>query len=144
MWIFFIINIQAAYYLLCISSIASLMKGNFDTSTWPALFDLALPFDTTTLVGWYAMWALLTIMDLSYVLGMVSASSYFTCSCLYIEAMCDNYDSLMQSIQESFEQKESEKRQQLSKEEYSKITKLAHKAIDIHVFIYEYEHFTLF
>lgn len=41
----------------------------------------------------------------------------------------------MQSIQASFE-----KRQKLSHEEYNRIKELAHKAINIHVYIYEYEH----
>lgn len=137
MTIFFLISINMAYFMLFFNSIYSVIVGNYDTTTWPALFDLALPFDTVVLWGWYLKWFILTVMDISYVLGMVSATTYFLCCCLYIQAMCDYYDFLINSVQQIFTQGKSTRDNQISNQSYRKMMTTAHKAVEAHVDIFE-------
>lgn len=96
---FYIVYDLSAYAIGFFYSIYFILIGQYDTSTWPTSIELPLPFGTATIWGWYLHFITFTILDLMYMVFMISATTYFVCSCLYINAMCDHIDLIRQSIQ---------------------------------------------
>lgn len=114
-----------------------LYTGNLDTSTWFLPFAMVVPFDTSTFEGWYLFWLIQFNISLSYITCMVSISSYFFCSGFYIEAFCDHFAFLINSIQKTVERNRNEKDQKEIHENHLKIKDKIQEAIDIHVNIYQ-------
>lgn len=85
------------YSLYCI------LRGNYDTSAWTLPLDVAVPFDTTTLGGWYSFWFIQMNTDLAYAGSFILITSYFVCCCFYIGAICDHFDFLFDSIVEDID-----------------------------------------
>lgn len=88
--------------------------GKLDTSKWPLPFNMVVPFDTTTIQGWYLMWFIQINSAITYCLSVISTTSYFVACCLYIVATCDHFNFLIRSIEanikESLGEKNSDKR----------------------------------
>lgn len=85
-------------------SMYCIYRGNFDTSIWPLPFNYAVPFDETTVWGWYLMWFIQTNSAISYVSGVLSTTSYFMACCLYIDAICNHFELLVYSIDKATQQ----------------------------------------
>ncbi|XP_055305885.1 odorant receptor 22c-like [Sitodiplosis mosellana] len=111
--------------------------GNFDTSTWFLPFTMVVPFDTSSVEGWYWFWFIQFSASLSYIMCMVSVSSYFMCCCFYIEAICDRFGVIINSIRKSVKQNQIEKDKPKFLENRSKIRDQIHDAIDLHVNIFQ-------
>lgn len=99
---YFVFNLPAflgpfPYSLYCI------WRGNYDTSAWTLPLDITVPFDTSTLSGWYAHWIVQVNTDLAYAMSFILITSYFVCCCLYIGAICDHFDFLCDSIVEDID-----------------------------------------
>lgn len=77
--------------------------GNFDTSTWPLPFNMAVPFDTSSIIGWYLLWFIQTNTAFSYCLGTIAPTAYFMNCCLYIITLCDHFNCIINSINEHVE-----------------------------------------
>lgn len=108
-------------------SIYCITVGNLDTSTWVIAFNIVVPFDTQSLFGWYLQWLIQLSMSISYVLSVVSVTSYFVCCCFYIQTICDHFDMLVKSI----EQKDGEIGERTQEKKII-------EAIEIHVKVFEY------
>lgn len=100
--------------------------GNRDTSTFVLAFNIVVPFDTRHLFGWYVQWLIQLSMSISYVLSVVSVTSYFVCCCLYVQAICDHFNLLINSIDQNGEPYD----ERIQKTEMI-------EAIEIHVKVFE-------
>lgn len=94
---YYVILNQSMYILCLFYSIYGLLIGNFDASKLPLPFNMAVPFDTNTTVGWYMLWILQFNSDFSYCSCVVAGSSYFVCCCIYILAIGDHFKYILQS-----------------------------------------------
>lgn len=108
-----------------------------DASTWPVLFELSVPFDTKTIYGWYLLLMLLISLDLAYLVCIVFGTTQFIGSCIYIVAICDQFDSNIQMIQTNIEQNQRETNREKNIKTKIQINKQIHDAIQIHARIYE-------
>lgn len=106
--IYFVYDLSA-YAIGFFYSIYFIWIGQYDTSTWPRWFELPLPFDTASIWGWYLYFIGVTILDLMYMVFMISATTYFVGCCCYIEAMCEHIDRIVQTIQSDFSDYEQRK-----------------------------------
>lgn len=84
-------------------SIYCICIGNWDTSTFVLAFNIVVPFNTRHLFGWYIQWLIQLCMSISYVLCVVSVTSYFVCCCFYVQAICDHFNLLIDSIDQNDE-----------------------------------------
>lgn len=75
---------------------------------------MVVPFDTTSIEGWYLMWFIQINSAIAYCLSAISTTSYFVACCLYIVATCNHFNFLIRSIEanikESLEETNSDKR----------------------------------
>lgn len=98
---------------------------------------MSVPFDTKTIYGWYLLLFTLICMDISYLTCFLLASTQFIGLCIYILAICEHFDLVMQTVQASVEQNLHEKNQQKFEETNTEIIAKCHEAIQIHVKINE-------
>lgn len=118
-------------------SVYCICHGNFDTSTWPLIFNMVVPFDTSTIWGWYLLWFLQFNIGLSYALCVVSVASYFMSCCFYITSICDDFKFLMRSINTNIKLNQNEKNPREHEKNSRKIQNQMHKLVELHVKMYE-------
>lgn len=123
---------QSTYVAALFYSIHCIWMGNVDTSTWFLPFHLIVPFDTKTIRGWYLFLLLQFNISLAYIMCMVAITSYFLCSCAYIEAIRDHFTSLIHSIRANVERKEIEKNPQKNEKIFQNIKDELNEAIEFH------------
>lgn len=90
-------TVAALYPLYC------MQMGNFDTSTWLLPYSLTVPFDTSTIFGWYLFWLVQFYIAIVYAISVACATTYFGSNCLYIIAICEHFDFLIDSIDSDVE-----------------------------------------
>lgn len=120
---------QTTFFGSFVYSIYCVWNGDYDTSKWILLFNLIVSFETSTLWGWYLIWFIQVNMAVIYVLGMITTTSYFVCSCFYIEAICDHFAQLLHSTSNVIKRNKSQRNLKTRE-------KLFH-AIKIHAKIFE-------
>lgn len=120
-----------------IYSICWVFSGNTDASTWPVVFKMSFPFDTKTIIGWYLLLIYTTCRDLAYIICLSLGTTQFIGLCIYIVAICDHFDSVMQMVQTNIEQNLHEKNPGKFIETNAKINAQINKAIEVHIQIYE-------
>lgn len=128
---------QSTYVASLFYSIYCIWVGNVDTSTWFLPFHMVVPFDTQTIWGWYIFLLLQFNISLAYITCMIAITSYFLCSCAYIEATRDHFTSLIHSIRANVERKEIERNLQKNKKICQKIKDELNEAIEFHTKIIE-------
>lgn len=69
---------------------------------------------------------------------MLLGTAQFIGSCIYIMAMCEHFDSIMQKVQVNIKQNRGEKNPQKFSETRTKIYTKICEAIEVHATIYEY------
>lgn len=112
--------------------------GNFDTATWPTVFQMPIPIDTTSIFGWYLVYTGDTIMDIIFMLGNILATTYFVSCCFYIDAICDHFEFCIASIQTNLDGRhESLPDVQMTKKIDTEIMDRINQAIRIHYEILE-------
>lgn len=124
---------QMIFFVYFIQSIYCICTGNYDTSTWSLSSKITVPFNTETIWGWYLLWFVHFNMGFSYVLSMVSITSYFVCCCFYISTICDHFDLHIKSADKYSDQLLKKKKQKKRKGIYRSIKNSIFQAIDIHV-----------
>lgn len=87
-----------AYAIYCICC------GNLETSTWLLPFNMIVPFDTETIVGWFFLWFLQLNMSIAYMACIVATTTYFCCCCLYLCAICEHFAIHFQIINRDIDQ----------------------------------------
>lgn len=97
-------------------------------------FELPLPFDTASIWGWYIYYITASVLELMYILCMVSATTYFVSCCFYIGAMCDHFDFVAHSIQKNFNDDNHKEMNPYQRKMFNeKIMAKMRKAIQIHM-----------
>lgn len=120
------------YSIYCISI------GNLDTSTWILPYTLSVPFNTRSIHGWYALWFIQTQIGISYSAVLVTISTYFVCCCFYIVGLCENFDYLINTLEESDEASNGQTENAMSNKQRIRIMKVNFsKSVIIHNKIFE-------
>lgn len=128
---------QVAYVLTFIYSVYYICAGNYDTSTWPVLLEMSVPFDTTTMYGWYLLLLFAASMDFAYITCMLLSTTQFIGCCMYIVAICNHFESIVQMVDANIEQNRHEKNLRKISKAHAKINAQICDAIQIHIKIYE-------
>lgn len=89
---------NAVFCMMVWSSFSAMWTANFDTTTWIVAYHMAVPFDTTTVLGWYLRLAFQWILAMFYVFTKTPASTFYLSSCLYIEAMCRHFGHSIRAL----------------------------------------------
>lgn len=79
-------------------SIFNMWMGNFETSTWLLPYAFTVPFDTSTVYGWYMFWFLQLYAALAYSLSITCATTFFGGCCFYIIAICEHFQFYIKKI----------------------------------------------
>lgn len=109
--------------------------GTFDPSALPLPYYMIVPFDTTTIWGWYLLWFIQCMMSSTYAVCVLSTTSYFICNCIYIGTICEHFDLLFASLEKDVEQIRNRNSNFIRLRD--KALKCLHQAIEIHVKVYE-------
>lgn len=132
--IYFVLIRQVLYFIVyCTSSIFFILFGNTDTSTWGLPMKMAFPFSSKTILGWYLAWFIEMNIIFAYDLVFVLLPSFFCCCCLYIVAICDHFNLLIQSCHEDNELILTEKRPGETVKIQQRFIAKFIKSIEIHV-----------
>lgn len=126
-----IFPIVLIYALFCIAS------GNYDTSKWNLAVYVVVPYDQTSVWGWFLTWFIILFMACAYALCMTTITSLFVSCCYYIYAMCDHFSVLINSVSLTVEQMQT----QVTKSKIRKLRQQMHNQlcdmIKLQVKIYE-------
>lgn len=133
----FILQMLLSYVAVLFYSVYQICIGNLVTSTWPALYDLSVPFDSSTIWGWYLLWLVTLAVNASYILCLTSVVTYFVSCCFYLGAMCDHFNFTMRSTEALVKQNQQEKSRQMYITNYRKIVDQVQKSIEIQIQIYQ-------
>lgn len=117
-------------------SIYCILTGNSDASTWALPFDLSVPFDTNTILGWYLTWFFQFNISLCYVSCIITITTYFVCCCIYIGAICDHYEFLYKSVFVNVKQSDATHPMK-SQQSQQKIAEKMSKVIITHAKVFE-------
>lgn len=137
---------MAAYFVLVhpsavvptvIYSVICIANGTFDVSKFFLPFHMAIPFDTTKMFGFYALCAFQYNLGLVYIFCMISTTSYFVCCCLYVEAICNQFNCLIQSFGRTFLRCQKKKNDEEFHALWNKAINEIKSAVELHVGILE-------
>lgn len=128
---------QIMYTWPLIHSFFAICTGNIDPSKWNLTFGLVMPFDMTTVFGWYLAWFLEYNMAFTYSVAMVATTSYFVALCIYIEAICDHFIYYVKLNGIHADKLQEEKKQKEQIKLTQQITETFTKSIKISIKIYE-------
>lgn len=81
-------------------SIYCIYSGNLNVSTWYFPFAMELPFDKTTVFGWYMQPLNYAIGSGTSILTISTVVPYFVSGCLYINACCKHFQSVFDKFEE--------------------------------------------
>lgn len=81
-----------------IDSIICIKAGNLNTNTWFFALKFSVPFNTSTVFGWYMLLTLETVVACVYVTLTTVVVTYLSSCCLYIKAMHDHFKGNFQKI----------------------------------------------
>lgn len=119
-----------------IYSVVCIARDNFDASKFFLPFHLVVPFDSTTMCGFYALCTIQYSAGASYIFCIASILSYFVCCCLYVEAICNQFNYSIQLLDQLIirkQMKDDKDVQTLFKNAINQIK----KAVELHVEILE-------
>lgn len=93
---------QAMFMFGLFESFYSMFVKDMSTPPWFLPFRISVPFSTANLCDRYLLWFIQFNIGLAFTLGMITMTSYFIACCLYINAICDHVDLIMQEIINSY------------------------------------------
>lgn len=121
--------LQCIYDIIC---------ENYDTSAWNLPMRVSVPFNTDSVLGWFLLLFIQLNISAAYSLTVIAVTSYFICCCLYLEAMCDHFDELINLVKGDVEINRKEKNRSTSRKSEHQIWKNLCDAIKIHGDLYEW------
>ncbi|XP_055304582.1 uncharacterized protein LOC129569589 [Sitodiplosis mosellana] len=89
---------QAIYVSAFAKSIFYLVTGNFDAEKLVLPYNLKMPFNTQTILGWYLFWFVCASMSFAFASILVPVTGYFVSCYHYIAAISEHIDILAASI----------------------------------------------
>ncbi|XP_031637097.1 uncharacterized protein LOC116349691 [Contarinia nasturtii] len=131
---------QAAYLMVLIAPIYSIIHGIFDPSKWKLMYNLIIPFDETELFGWFVHYFAQFNVGLTYSLILVSITSYFVCGCFYVNSICNHFDHLINSIKDTIEPTEVDETNEIKarvRTDWRRVKEQLSEAINLHVEIFD-------
>lgn len=131
----YIIMLLFVFMALFILSIYFIFMGTFNPSALLLPYYMSVPFDTKTISGWYLLWFIQCMMSSTYAVCVLSTTSYFVCTCIYICTICEHFDLLFASLERDIEQIQDQNSNFIGLRH--KALKCLHHAIEIHVKVYE-------
>lgn len=132
----FILMNQIMYTWPFLQSIYGVCIGHINVSAWNLPFGLVVPFDMTTLWGWYLAWFLEYNMAFAYSTAMVATTSYFVALCIYITAICDHFDFYIESNRRIIEKIQYERNGRKKLKLTQQVAETFTDAIKIHIQIH--------
>lgn len=130
--LYYILFNQVTFAVSFIYSIHMILTNSFDASKLLLPFKMSVPFDPSTLWGWYLIWLLQFNTGLAYICSTVPITVYFMCCCTYIAAICHHFDSLIKSIKVDVENSQNETNSPKYYKLCLNIRRKFHKSISIH------------
>ena len=134
------IMIQTTFLIPFFTSIYNICIGNLDTSTWELTFKTAVPFSTEPIWGWYILCFFQFLMPLSYSMCTLATTSYFISGCFYIDAVCNHFDALIDSLKEDIEPSDGTNRSKpikVNQKMYGKFKEKLRSSVEVHMKSYE-------
>lgn len=122
------------------SSIYSILVGNLDTSTWVLPFSLISPCNAETIWGWYFLFCMNCCILISYAVCISTTTSYFISGCLYIGAIYDHFNTLIDSLKDDFQPvdaTESVQPMKFTQKMHESVREKLHAAVEINVKLFE-------
>lgn len=86
---------------ITVHSIICVISGNFDTATWLFFANLHVPFDTSTVFGWYIRFLIHIIGGYPYCFTITCIFPYLASICFYIEACCKQFKQVIHKCDET-------------------------------------------
>lgn len=111
-----------------IHSSLRMWQGNFDTSTWFSIYRMAMPFDTSSIFGWYGLVLAGILMGPTPVFTITAIITYFMSCSFYVDACCQHLLFLYFQIEEKINENPRK-----SFENISEIKRKLGKAVSLHV-----------
>lgn len=134
----FVIFQQTSFIIALLFSIYCISIGNYDTSKYFLPLRVAAPFNIDSLFRWYLFYVLQLTFGFSYILSVISATSYFVCCCFYLNALCDHFDYLIELVEAECDQNHSQSNERAAIYKSSpNLRKLLSNTVDHHNKIYE-------
>lgn len=93
-------------------SIFQIWRGNLDASTWFFPFKVSVPFDTTTILGWYVYATISSMEGCSAAVFLLVTVFYLACCCMYLKACCEHIQIIFDDADEAIQAKNKSERQQ--------------------------------
>lgn len=121
-----------------ITAIYDIYIGEYDIKTWKLAFNLAVPFDNLTLWGWFLNWFLLFNMGIGYSISLISTMTNFMCGCIYVMAICENFNLIMTSIDDDIDKFRTERNVFELRKIHRNIHEKLIEAVVIHVKVLEW------
>lgn len=136
---YFIFFHPSAVLPIFVYSIYCIFVGSFDATKLKLPFNIILPFDTQTIWGFHILCFVQYNIGISYVFCMLSISSYFVCSCFYIDALCEYFEYLIGCVEKTVKRNVHDKKDVWKTVKlHQKAISQMKKAIELHVNILEY------
>lgn len=134
---YFVYSTTCTHILVIIYAVSYIAIGNYDTSSWPLLFNYATPFSTATILNWFFMWIVQVNESLGYSRCMTCVTSYYVSCCNYINAMCDHFDLIMEAMRLDLERNQIEKSPRTIEKVRLSITGHFIETVKLHIHILE-------
>lgn len=132
----YLLDAAALFIAAALFACYCMWTGNFDTSTWLLPYNLYIPFDTSTVLGWFLLWLIQCYIALVYSLSATCSMTYFVSCCLYIVAMCDHFNLKVQSINSFLDNLKNSKKLNDAKV-FERLKLKLNRIVKLHVTIYE-------
>lgn len=117
--------------VLLIYAFTCIVYGIYDPLYWPLFFKMYFPFDEyQNILSWLVAWFAEFNLSFGYSIVMTAVSSYFVSCSIYISAMCNHFDALMQFINRITHQNRTKP---TLRNNYLRSLHLSINAIEIHV-----------
>lgn len=111
----------------------AMLMGNFDTSKWYFPIAYVVPFDDTTILGFYGKTVLYSVYGLnSYFLVIVTAIGYFSSCCFYLNGFVENFQLMFDEMDQIVSQNKRD-----TAKETTEIHNRLKRAVDFHAKMFE-------
>lgn len=120
--------------VLLIYAFACIAFGIYNPLYWPLFFKMYFPFyEYRNILSWLVAWFAEFNLSFGYSLVMTAVSSYFVSCSIYISAMCDHFNALVQFINRFTNHSRTQPNAQTLRINHLRCLHLFIKAIKIHV-----------
>lgn len=131
----YIFLLSLVFMGLFVYSIYLVLVGRFDSSALIMPYNMVVPFDTETIWGWYLLWVIQIMNAFSYSTCVLTITSYFVCTCIYIDSICKHFELILDLLERNIEQIQDIDSTCISPQQRAQ--KSLNQAVQIHVKIYE-------